>query len=279
MNLFEGVEGQVNLKTIFNKCNKEYFDGMMPSCKVEWSGRIKRAIGRAHVKYRGVAQKNPMGKYLKELPQSNIQIDPSSLTIQMSKSFDMTKDDITAVMLHEMVHILLFSQRKISGHHGTNEFDGWIKKLRRMSGLNVPFLESDFKTSPKLKAKKGFVLIGFLAGGDYGYCTYSENFLKKNWMMFAKTLGRYFSSSSKYIKAEMYIVAHPVVSGTTPRRNLKKLRFYDISDEAVKEIVKTGKLIFQTEYGKGGWIDANEAGFPQDADGPIHFDTWGEWIQ
>lgn len=277
----EGVEGQVNLKQLFNKCNKDYFSGSVPPCKLEWSGRIKRAVGRAHVRYKGTAYKNsPMDKYLPELPAQNIEIMMNSLKIQISKSFDMSDDDLTAVMLHEMVHILMFSQKKVGGHHGTSEFDGWIKKLRQMTGIKIPFLESEFTPSPKLQAKEGLVLIVFLRNGEYAYTTYSANFMKNNWLMFAKVIGGHIARTSKYKKAEMFKVSHPAVSSVSPKRSLKSLTMNHISEREVKEIIQKGTLFFQVEHGQGGWINALKGGLPHHGyTGNKFFDTKGEWEQ
>ena len=239
----EGVEGKLKLKPLFNKLNKQYFGGAVPSCKVEWNGRLKRAIGMAHVKWKGQSvRRSPFDKYRETIPQmDNVEINMSSLKIQIAKGIDVTEEDTTAIMLHEMVHILLFSQRKLSGHHGTPEFDGWIKRLRQESGLEVPFKESSFKRSPKLKAKPGYVGLIYTRDGKVGACTFTQKVVYLDG--FEKTLERFVNYSSKIKGIQVYAVSSPLVGQVPSKRTLRSMSWRNISPEEERQ-VKTGKIIF-----------------------------------
>ena len=182
--LHEGVEGQTNLKTMYKELNNEFFSGALPSIKLKWSGRLKRAVGQASVSYKGQqvdrSLTNRFAQFMDSIPISqDIELNMKTLGISMSTAFDLTLDDTKAVMLHEMVHIALFLKKKLGGHHGTPEFDGWIKKLSEQSGLKVPLREADFKASPKLQAKEGYVMVIVQNDGKYGINSYSKNFLMK----------------------------------------------------------------------------------------------------
>jgi hypothetical protein len=247
-NIFEGVEGSLNLKTLYNQCNKKYFGGIMPKCKVKWSGRLKTAIGRAGVKYRGESMRrnslaNRLQKLQKEIPQADVKINMDSLEITIASGNDLTKDDTTAIMLHEMVHILLFSQRKIGGHHGTAEFDGWIKKLRKESGLNIPMKESSFKMSPKLKAKPAYVMLMHQSDGKIGACMYSKKLVYSDEFeeRMNKFVRYYFRNGM-----ELYYVAHPIVNTLPSKRTLGSLTWHEIEKDVAKEIQKKGKKIYHS---------------------------------
>lgn len=280
--IIEGVEGELNLKSIYKRLNADYFNGALPSIKLAWSGKLKNAIGQARVQYKGTKigrRTRLMAKYMDTIPESNIEVDRSSLSIKISKNFDFNKDDVDAVMLHEMTHILLYTQRKIGGHHDTPEFDGWIKKLRDQSGLNVPFKESEFKKSPKLEAKEGFVMIIFERSGDKGIIQYSKNFIQGNkWMLFTKMIGRVVGASSKVVRVEMYVAKHPIIATLTTLRSMKGLKWYPTDDETVQEIQRTGKRFLYADK-LGGAIAPKIAGIRTSEPGELKFDKNGEWIQ
>ena len=73
MYLIDGVEGSQNLPSMYDELNKKYFGNALPRIKVRWDGRLKRAIGRAGVKWINV-----MG--------GKQEINMSSLIITLSKS-------------------------------------------------------------------------------------------------------------------------------------------------------------------------------------------------
>ena len=247
--IFEGVEGQLNLKTLYNQCDKKYFAGAMPKCKVKWSGKLKRAIGRAHVRYRGESVRRSAGSGLlnrlsKEIPQADVKIVMDSLEIAIATMNDLTKDDTTAIMLHEMVHILLFSQRKLGGHHGTSKFDGWIKRLRKESGLNIPFKESSFKKSPKLKAKSAYVALIYQRDGKVGACTYAKKLVYSD--KFESMLER--MTKMYFRRMAIYFVSHPIVNTLPSKRTMRSVTWHNIEESDAKEIEKKGSVVY--DYGR-----------------------------
>lgn len=221
--LQEGVEGALNIKKIYKDLNQKYFNGSLPDIPVSWSGRMKKAVGIATVKYKGVKKPNPFAKYMDEIPVSeDLELNMSSLKIKLSKSFNLQLPDVEAIMIHEMVHVALFLKKKIGGHHDSPEFQNWIKKLRDESGLNIPMSEAAFKASPKLQAKDGYIMLIYDTSNKIGITPYYMNFIKTKWLMFAKTIGRMVGRTSKIKKIELYKVKHPIVATTTGKRSLKK---------------------------------------------------------
>lgn len=274
----EGIEGSINLKSIYKELNQKFFYGELPNITLKWNGKLKRAVGRAFVRYLGTKTSYSFVKYLDEIPTSQVQIQMNTLKIDISTAFNMQLEDIKAVMLHEMVHILLYTKKKLGDHHDSSEFKNWIKKLREESGYNIPFKESNYKSSPKLQAKEGLALVLYLYDG-YGITTYSENFLIRNWLMFAKVVGRIIGKSSRIRMAEMYKVKHPIISSVTAIRNLKKISWHNIEVNVVDEIKKSGKYFFYANKSGGGinprliGINANIKPGKE-----LRFDRHGEWI-
>ena len=276
--IVEGIEGVAPLPSIYKDLNKEYFGGVLPSIPVKWSGKLKNAIGQASVSYRGFKKQrgNSLGMYMSEIPVADVTINSSSLTIKLSKAFDLQLPDIKSVLMHEMVHILLYTKKKIGGHHGTPEFDGWIKKLRNESGYNVPFKESDFKKSPKLKAKEGLVMLIFPMSGEPGISVYSKNFFQKQWGDFMRRMARQVAHSSKVNRIEIYKISHPIVSAMGARRTSKGLSWQNTDEITVKEI-QQGNQFMYIDKG-GGSITPKVAGITTDridVNKKWYFDTEG----
>jgi len=257
--LFEGKEGAVNLKPVYNRLNKEYYSGALPSIKLAWSGRLTNAVGKAYVAYiqRGRQQSRKMSllinRYSETIPVIDAEIDMKSLKITMSSKYDLTKNDIDAVMLHEMLHIKLFAEKKINGHHGTPEFDGWIKQLRDKSGLEIPYKESAFKKSPKIKAKEGFITLLRQSDGKYGVSTFSTQWMKKNWMEFAEIMTRIMNGGGGgRLQSMVYFkIKHRVIADYPAKRSLKRISWVNIDDELAEEIKKKGKYWGESFVGGG----------------------------
>ena len=280
--LQEGEEGSTNLKNLYNELNKEYFSGGLPTIKLIWSGRLKRAVGQAVVSYIGIKKRKRNSRqnmYIDTIPVQDIELNMKSLKITMSKAFDMNLNDVKGVMLHEMVHIYLYAQKKVGGHHGTAEFDGWIKKLRDQSGLHVPLMESNFKKSPKVKAKEGYVLLVYGAGQDkFGVSSYSKNAIFKDWLKMAEVLTRMVGYSSKIIKLEMFKVSHPIVAMKGSKRSFKTLSWEWIDEVTAKEIKSKGKVFFVADK-SGGWLEPKRVGIPISNinSNALLFDKKGQW--
>jgi hypothetical protein len=254
--IMEGKEGTYNLKDLYQKLNKMYFGGSMPKIKVIWSGKMKRVVGKASVKYANPTLKSELGfsrfaTMLPEIPVANVELNMSTLAIGISKMFDLSVADIKAVMLHEMVHIKLYTQRKVAHHHGTPEFDGWINKLRSQSGLDVPFKESGFKRSSKIKGKEGFVIVVHTVDGKKGIATYTTQFMQKSWLIFAETITRIVGRSSKVSLIEYFKINHPIIVEYPAKRSLRKISWAYVDDDTVLIIQKKGK--------KFGWSDKGGA--------------------
>jgi len=263
--IYEGVEGSADLKKIYKRLNKNFFSNQLPTIKLQWSGKLKKSIGRAMVSYKGTKVKPSfMDKYSDEIEVSNIELNMASLKIQIGKGWDLSKDDVDAIMLHEMVHILLYTQKKIKSHHGTAEFDGWILKLREMSGLQVPMKESTFTISPKLAAKLGLVLVFQLQNGDYGVIQFSIPSFKKKWLAFLGMANRVVQSSNRVFQIDFYMVSHAFNSVHAPTRSLNKISWsYPDGPKnwtTAFEIMRQGKKFGEITKGTGAWLTPHIAG-------------------
>ena len=279
--LNEGREGTTNLNNLYKQLNKQYFGSALPTIPCSWSGRLTNAVGRAHVSYmqRGRAKSRSMSlfiaRYSETLPVEDVDIDMKSLNIKLSKKFDLSANDIKGVMLHEMCHIKLYTERKINGHHGSAEFDGMITKLRSETGIDIPYKESAFKRSPKIKAKEGFLILLRQGDGKYGVATFGTQWMKKNFFDFAETMTRIMNGAGGRIQSIVfYKIKHRVIADYPARRSLRRISWTMIDDELAEEIKRKGKYWGESFIG-GGRITPNLVGlWPEKGD--IELDKRGK---
>lgn len=170
----------------------------------------------------------------------------------MSSKYDLSFKDIDAVMLHEMLHIKLFVEKKLGGHHDTPEFNGWINKLREQSGLDIPFKESSFKKSPKIKPKEGFIMLLKQGDGKYGISTFSTQWMKKNWMDFAETMTRIMNGGQSKVQTMVYFkINHRAIVDYPAKRSLKRISWTMIDEELAEDIKRKGKYWGESFRGGG----------------------------
>ena len=150
-----------------------------------------------------------------------------------------------------MTHIILYTLRKLGGLNDTHEFDGCIKKLSDQSGVPVPHKESEFKKSPKLQAKEGYVLLIFTKDGKKGVSLYSKPFItnQKKFETLVSIMIRSTKYSSLINRVELYKVNHPVVSSMSAKRSAKQLSWQYVDDETILEVQRKGKMIITSENG------------------------------
>lgn len=247
--LFEDVEKQVNLNKLYKELNGKYFNNFLPIIPCKWSGKLKKAVGRATVQYKST---EPISKSMVRLGMGKdlIEIDMKSLKIKISGAFDLTYDDVSAVMLHEMVHIKLYVQKNLSHHHGTPVFDGEITRLRSESGLNIPLLESDFKSSPKIQPKEAYMIILNTTGG-YGFFNMAVQGFEKKWKEHIKIFARIIAQSTKVKMLDVVRGKHIMNATNPPKRGSKRgISWIQISKDDAEDMIKKGKHIVQLGFYK-----------------------------
>lgn len=235
--LLEGIEGTANIGLVYNFLNNKYFEKSLPKIPVTWA-TFTGALGKAYVKYKKIA-----GGIISE-------IDRNSLKIEISKKFEHDLRSVQAVLLHEMVHIALFIRNIIGNHHSSSEFKGWISKLRKKSGLEIPYVESDATYSSKIPAKTGLILVVEKPGWN-GYSIYAEKFLEKKGDEFIGMLCRVVSHSEITL-AEIYHITHTIVGRKKGNRRVTGITYEKLDDQEVEDVRKKG--IKMAEVNKaGGW--------------------------
>lgn len=158
----EQVEGQVNLRTLYFKLNKEYFGGALRSdFTFKWNNSTRIAgVVKSQVQW----TKKVSGRLAQFYPSEGVVTKWKSLEI--SKKFNMSEDELKGIMVHEMIHVWLLDQGIIetSGGnkmHGT-EFMNKLHQLQARTPFNIPETETNLKFSKQIKARPtGYLWVKF----------------------------------------------------------------------------------------------------------------------
>jgi predicted SprT family Zn-dependent metalloprotease len=104
-----------DLQMLYSELNTEYFDGVLPTCRVTWSRRLTRAAGNIYVRRRLIRLSWPL---LVESYQSDSLFGPEyEVCGVLCDSADMA---LREILKHEMIHLWLHERGLPSGH--TQEF-------------------------------------------------------------------------------------------------------------------------------------------------------------
>jgi hypothetical protein len=196
------------------------------------------------VTYKGNVTSKLFSKFMVgyDAPVANVEIDYNSMRIDISTAYDMTENDVTATMLHEMAHVKLYDLKIInSPHHGSPKFVAEINRLRSESGLNITYKESNYKSSPKLQSKTRVVVLIYELSGEMGASVYSVDFIKKDPYFFNTLYLGIISKSLKIKEAEYYLFTSILLDAHPVRRNYKGISWITIGDDQAKEIRERGK--------------------------------------
>lgn len=117
------------LKENFQKFNKQYFDGALPTPRF-YIGRSRTRLGSLSYK-RGLVIKRPFFRFSKESVGS-----ANAFTLTLSNYYDQTEYQFKNVLLHEMIHLsIAASGLKDTSSHGVI-FRGMMARLNR-EGWNI----------------------------------------------------------------------------------------------------------------------------------------------
>ena len=162
-------------------------------------------------------------------------------------------------------------KKKISGHHDTPEFVGLINKLMSQSGLDIPYKESEFKRSKKVKGREGFIILLHMSDGRKGIATYSIKLITEKWLLWAKNIVSITARSAKLTRVDFYKVNHPVIVEYPAKRSFRGLSWTIIDEEIFRDIEKKGKQFGYADK-QGGRMSPHTVGIKDRDINPVPVD-------
>jgi len=233
LQLFENVQN-VNLDQLYRKFNQKYFNGQLPVVKTKWSNK-RRSMGAVvanRVKATGVI---------------------SIKHLEISKHLDIDEEKLSALMLHEMIHVyvlfvLQLSER--SGGHGT-EFHKKRGELNRKTPFVIPASEdyNEFEVSPHIKIKPTVIILRTGSGGTWVHAISEKGFQKD----FEKIIGRFVQEHEYevFVSAASNITKIPVARVLTK----KGMPYYRMNDKEI-QLIRDGMTKMIVKIDKNGNISS-----------------------
>ncbi len=152
-----------SLKKLYTDLNKKYFGGQLMDIPISFKS-LKNQSATVITRF------NPRTNELISI----------SMTVDNSRQWN--SQALTAIMLHEMIHVYFSMKGDYHQAHG-KEFEAMRKRLKQQSGLEIPRDEnaSELKVYDKIKPKDLFVILA-----DFGNKKYAMFASKKAYDNFVK---------------------------------------------------------------------------------------------
>lgn len=105
------VPSEFNLQALYAEFNTQYFNGVLPPCRIVWSRQLTRAAGNIHVKARLIKLSVPLLLETFEKPS----LFPREYSVCGVRCED-AQSAVREILKHEMIHLWLFVRGLPHGH-------------------------------------------------------------------------------------------------------------------------------------------------------------------
>jgi len=165
------------VKKYYDKYNTLYFEGKLPKNLPIAERSLKNAVAQVEAT---VLASTYDRKFSNKIEPDKIDI--KQLTI--SSSFLLSEEQLQGILLHEMVHIKLFTEG-IFQTHGSNKSHGleflvMRRELQQRSGIHIPTTETSIDLIRVGKGKEKYGLMYKRINGPYGVMMFSSKLWSTN---------------------------------------------------------------------------------------------------
>ncbi len=217
----------VNLQSLYSGFNKRLFNNELPKVPMKFN-KSKRYGGEVVYSI----TKNKITNFI------------------ISTLIEYEEDEFYGLFLHEMIHVYLFNKGilKTSGKdkiHG-KEFMDKLKELEKKSKFKIPVTEdvTHKKISVKNKEKMFDILLIYDKNkNDYGILVFKDGYLKDKKIELNELYKNMLAARPEFkISAHksnnLNLLKYPT------KRNFKNLPPFVIDNDTVKQIIKSGKKLY-----------------------------------
>lgn len=186
------------LEGLYTEFNEKYFENKLPRIPVTFAMLKKGLYGIAICRSR------------------NKVIIPDTLEIKISERYNWTDEQLTKVLLHEMIHIERYVEKDLITTHG-HHFQRVREVIEKRSGIEIPRDCGSFNGESFLGKKKPLVLIERITGDSKFYIFLKHKYYKENHSLVKATLNvRYMNS-----KFNIYEINSNLYNAYGVKNNLK----------------------------------------------------------
>ena len=219
------VKTDPQLKRLYDKFNDEVFlrklgTSLPEDLVIGWTSQ-KRSVGRA---------------------KANVNRETGDLTprqITISKEFDLSEEQLKEIVLHEMAHIYFYTRNQNVSHGA--KFRKLIDEINKITGLNVPYKESDLQMKEKESIKTvGCMLLNMRSG--YRVVVFNKKYFDNN---FYQIIEKYQRLGKELKEYHIGYSDDPELEKYPHKRSLPKgkIPFYEISQESYEKVLKNMKVL------------------------------------
>jgi|SRR5882672_3692751 len=231
--------------------NRLAFDGKLPTIPVTWA-LLKNVGGDArviHVLNPSKPRPNPvMVRLGREDRYSNYDIKPGSMNIRITTLYKRSERSIDQILLHEMIHILMFVTGRSGEGHG-RLFQDETRRIERIVGFHIPLKDSveGMEMTDTIKVKPyGVILLETKQG--YRYAMLSPQVVERE-VEAIRERHAYFVKHNYYQKVWVYIIADELwaqqaMKTTVQRQFGYKTGYRPLTDQSLMDdLHANGKLL------------------------------------
>lgn len=227
------------VKRRYDAWNKRLFGGSLPEIDIKVT-RLKGSSGKTIANY--TAKKNAVPRSNSRLAQimdqagikNDVQI--NKITMQINNGMKLTSQQLDETIIHEMIHVKLFSSGFINHGHGP-QFEALRKELSSKVGFEIPTTHdlAELKLNDGTKAKD---LLAMINKNDYVIFFHpSLEEQVKNWMERVNSLSGFVLYRLKTTLGEKYSVKRTIPRGA--------FDIIGIKPEEIEHIRKNGMVVYE----------------------------------
>jgi SprT-like family len=264
MHLIDLLENQqYDLSARYQHFNKLLFDDKLPVIPIAWAtlkgvGGVADAVAMTDP---SKPRPNPMRVRLGlEDKRSNQTLKPGSMRIRISSLYQRSENAIDQILIHEMIHILMFVTGHLGEDHGTL-FRAEIRRCGAIVGFAIPLTDVveglEFSADAIKKIKPVGVLLIQKRDGDYQYAMLTAPYTSASGDKIRERLA-YFVKYNYFVHASLYLIADEIWTGqafktVVQREYGSKTKFFHLADDAaIADLRANGKLLVDVKKDESG---------------------------
>jgi len=142
-----------NLDQKYTEFNSKFFNNKLPEIPVKW-GKLSKVGGIAKCE---------------TLTKNNVKtIIPNSMSIKISSVYERDEKNLDGILLHEMIHILMFVEGKFKENHGSL-FKNEAINIGNKAGIEIPLTDDTSNLLLANEKLKTVIVIVYISK-DGKYC-------------------------------------------------------------------------------------------------------------
>jgi len=234
-----------DLKCRYDYFNTLLFDGILPQIPVEYT-KLKTMGGVVRAKVR-TTQRQPSDRLMMRLGLANgrhagsKELVPGSMRLQISTLYQREPEAMDAILVHEMIHVLFFSNGDFTEQHGF-KFQAKVAELSRKAGFTVPLTDNVTGLSLTRAPTRHVGVIVIHKPGQTSVAVVSEKYMTQN-LAALKERWDSFLRYDNSIRVQ-FLVGSGRIQARYPVQRKKVIAFYILNEpDLLSEFLRNANVL------------------------------------